>query len=164
MNENVIKKLDFILDKMVETNWLVTGNDLLQNGFYSDLKDYSLIGKDFKYLLSIFDKMEIGNISLKEDAESIGPDSKSIFFQKEGGFQVYFKNKKKELKKSKKEEDYQKESRTFNIEINKLTKENLILQNKDLKRKVLFGIIGFIIGAIITNLKDIIAFLQVILE
>jgi hypothetical protein len=47
------------------------------------------------------------------------------------------------------------------LEIQRLTVENLRLRNKQLKRTVLYSIIGFIMGAIITNLKDILILLKI---
>ena len=47
------------------------------------------------------------------------------------------------------------------LEIQRLTIENLELQNKQLKRTVLYSIIGFIMGGIITNLKDILILLKI---
>ncbi|RZK47875.1 MAG: hypothetical protein EOO99_12050 [Pedobacter sp.] len=43
--------------------------------------------------------------------------------------------------------------------INGLTIENLTLQNRQLRRQILFSIIGFIAGAILTNYKEVIDFL-----
>lgn len=45
-------------------------------------------------------------------------------------------------------------------EVSELTKINLNLQNTHLKRYILFSIISFVVGAILTNLKDIIALLN----
>ncbi len=59
---------------------------------------------------------------------------------------------------SEKENDRQE----MQYEIDRLTIKNLKLQNKDLKRKVWFGIIGFIAGAILTNLKDILILLKIL--
>ena len=46
------------------------------------------------------------------------------------------------------------------IKIKELTIKNLELENKQLKRYVLYSIISFIAGAIITNLKDILNLLN----
>jgi hypothetical protein len=48
------------------------------------------------------------------------------------------------------------------IKIAELTEINLTLQNKQLRTKMLFSIIGFIIGAIATNWKDILIILKLI--
>jgi len=46
------------------------------------------------------------------------------------------------------------------IEIDKLTIENLYLQNKQMKRYILYSIIAFVSGAILTNIKDIVALIS----
>jgi hypothetical protein len=48
------------------------------------------------------------------------------------------------------------------LEIQRLTIENLQLQNRQLKRTVLYSIIGFIMGGIVTNLKDILILLKIL--
>jgi VIT1/CCC1 family predicted Fe2+/Mn2+ transporter len=50
----------------------------------------------------------------------------------------------------------------FELEIQRLTIENLQLKNKQLKRTVLYSIIGFIMGAIVTNLKNILILLKIL--
>lgn len=47
----------------------------------------------------------------------------------------------------------------FELEIQRLTIENLQLQNKQLKTNLLYSIIGFIMGMIANNLKDILTLL-----
>lgn len=46
-------------------------------------------------------------------------------------------------------------------EIRSLTSKNLQLQNKQLKRVVLYSIISFVAGAIVSNLKEILVLLNV---
>jgi hypothetical protein len=48
------------------------------------------------------------------------------------------------------------------LEIQRLTIENLQLQNRQLKRTVLYSIICFIMGGIVTNLKDILILLKIL--
>lgn len=48
-------------------------------------------------------------------------------------------------------------------EIVKLNKENLELQNKKLKRDFFIAIISMIIGALISNIKDIFVYIQVLI-
>lgn len=43
----------------------------------------------------------------------------------------------------------------LDLKIKELIANNLHLQNKQLKRYVLYSIIGFVLGAIVTSLKDI---------
>ena len=47
------------------------------------------------------------------------------------------------------------------LKIKELTVKNLELQNKQMKRTVLYSIIGFLAGAIVTNLKDILILLNI---
>lgn len=46
--------------------------------------------------------------------------------------------------------------------ISELTIKNLELQNMQLKRYVLYSVIGFFVGAIVTNLKDILTLLNIV--
>lgn len=48
------------------------------------------------------------------------------------------------------------------LKIKKLTIKNLELQNKQLKRYALYSIISFILGAFVTNFKDILIYLNLI--
>jgi len=49
-------------------------------------------------------------------------------------------------------------------EIDSLTIENLKLQNKQLKRYVLYSIIGFIFGLIVTEFQNILTYLKLIMQ
>lgn len=51
--------------------------------------------------------------------------------------------------------------KALELDIKELTVKNLELQNKQLKRTVVYSIIGFISGAIVTNLKDILILLNI---
>ena len=59
-------------------------------------------------------------------------------------------------------EKYKKEAKmeSSELEIQRLTIENLKLQNKQLKRTLLYSIIGFIAGAIVTNIKEILTLMN----
>jgi len=149
MKSDYIEKLDFLLDLMVETDSAVTANHLIKKGYYQDL-DITQIEKEFKYLQSVFKELNVADVIFTQDAELISPTHNSIIFQRGGGFRTYYDD----LSKT---ETQGKEDRKLQQTINKLTAENLELQNKELKRKILFGIIGFIAGAIVSNLKDILA-------
>lgn len=48
------------------------------------------------------------------------------------------------------------------IKIAKLAETNLALQNKHLRTKMLFSVIGFILGVIVTNWKEILTILKII--
>lgn len=51
--------------------------------------------------------------------------------------------------------DSLKESNAMQNSIQQLTTENLRLQNRQMKRSILYSIIGFISGAILTNYKEL---------
>jgi|26BtaG_2_1085354.scaffolds.fasta_scaffold00362_5 hypothetical protein len=156
LTQKDIKKLDFILDKMIETGWLVTANDLHLKGYYDEHNDdIYKIEKDFKYLLSVFSTMNIGEVSMTADAEMVRPNDKAILFHRNGGFKEYVENLSSHKKN--KEENFKKEKERQNLsdEINRLTKVNLELQNKQMKRYILYSVISFILGAITTNIKSI---------
>jgi hypothetical protein len=57
---------------------------------------------------------------------------------------------------------YQNKIKDKEIEIIDLTKQNLILQNKQLRNKFIYSIIGVIVGFILSNWKDILIMLQII--
>lgn len=84
-------------------------------------------------------------------------------------YQKYLEEKEKSLNLSNLElqnESLKNQSLSDNrqVEIDNLTIENLRLQNKQLKRNVAFSIIGFLAGAILTNLKDIVEYFQRLLN
>jgi hypothetical protein len=156
LNEKDIEKLDFILDKMIETDWLVTANDLHINGYYDEYNDdIYKIEKDFRYLLSVFSTMGIGEVSMNKDAEMVRPNDKAILFHKKGGFKKQVENSKTEKENKENYSKKEKERQNLKDEIDRLTKENLELQNRQLKRYILYSVIAFILGALITNIKDI---------
>ncbi|WP_417859521.1 hypothetical protein [Xanthomarina gelatinilytica] len=156
MEEKDIGKLDFLLNKMIETDWLVTANDLHSNGYYDEYKDNTeLIEKDFKYLLSVFSSMGVGEVSMTADAEMVKPNAKAIIFHKNGGFIKYYSDLKENDSKVEIESKKETERQDLRDEIDRLTKVNLELQNKQMRRYVVYSIIAFMLGAIITNVKDI---------
>lgn len=156
LTEKDVEKLDFILDKMIETDWLVTANDLHINGYYDEYNDdIYKIEKDFRYLLSVFSTMGIAEVSMNKDAEMVRPNDKAILFHKKGGFKKQVENSITEKENKKKESKKETERQSLKDEIDRLTKENLELQNQQLKRYILYSVIAFILGALITNIKDI---------
>ena len=90
---------------------------------------------------------------------------------KVGGWLKYISDKEKQeseldLKIKEKENlelsllKYQNDIKDKEREIIDLTDKNLRLQNKQMKRTVLYSIIGFLSGVIVTNLKDILILLN----
>lgn len=60
--------------------------------------------------------------------------------------------------------DSLKESNAMQNSIQQLTTENLRLQNRQMKRSILYSIIGFISGAILTNYKELWDWLKAIIQ
>lgn len=123
MKNNDITKLDFILSTMVESNWLVTANDLHSSGYYDEFNDNDLlIERDFKYLLSFFDKTESGDTSYESDNTHVRPNNRTIPFYKNGGFEKYFldlefKNKEDKLNKEKELKRQEKQDKKLDIDL-----------------------------------------------
>lgn len=57
---------------------------------------------------------------------------------------------------------FEQEEKRNNLQyrIDELTEKNLKLQNREMKYKVFFAIIGFFAGAVVSNIKDISEFLK----
>ena len=72
-----------------------------------------------------------------------------------GGWLKYLANRDNEREEAK-------QKKQLDIKITKLTAINLELQNKQLKTRMWFSIIGFIFGAIVTNWKEILILLKII--
>ncbi|WP_159018037.1 hypothetical protein [Algibacter sp. L3A6] len=70
----------------------------------------------------------------------------------------YIKSKNNAINES---YEIEKERQEQKDEIDRLTKVNLELQNKQMKRYVVYSIIAFVLGAIITNVKDILILLHI---
>ncbi|GAA4239876.1 hypothetical protein [Winogradskyella damuponensis] len=98
LSEKDILKLDFLLDKMIDTDWLVTADDLHNSNFYSDKMSNKEMVDDFKYLLNVFDSTNSGTTNYEEDNTHVRPNERTIVFHRNGGFKEYFLTlKQKEL-------------------------------------------------------------------
>jgi len=177
LNEKDIEKLDFILDRMIESNWLVSANDLHQAGIYNEYHDnIELIEKDFRYLLSVFNEMNLGEVSMTADAEAVKPNDKAIIFHRKGGFKDYqnkirqkqmesvltrFDDDKRTMLDDRIQEltaenlEYHKEQRDKDEQIKNLTKDNLRLGNWDIRFRWAFYVVSAIVGFIIKWLIDL---------
>jgi len=180
MKETNIQKLDFLLDKIVETNYLVTFDDLLKSEFY-DINDLDNAEKDFNRFQKFFNDFNVGEISTKEDNSWIRKNINTLDFHEKGGFSIKFIERKISAESERKAESrliekenlekinlelqnenlkYSQSLRKQKEKISQLTSENLKLENKQLRRNVLYSIIAFILGAILTNYKDILIYLN----
>jgi hypothetical protein len=76
-----------------------------------------------------------------------------------GSLSNYFEEENNLNQSNQKEDEELKKLQTDNL---KLQNENLVLQNKHIKRYVLYALVSFIIGAIVTNIKDILILLDIL--
>lgn len=90
LSKKDISKLDFLLDIMIDTDWLVTADDLINSDFYSKKMSNKEMVNDFKYLLNVFDLTNSGKTSYEEDNTHVRPNEKTIAFHRNGGFEKYF--------------------------------------------------------------------------
>lgn len=142
-------------------------NELLSEGnlqrqsvynFFSDRNEAILIcdflsKKNFIKLLAPTDTEPFSVIEKKDGLS---------FFLKNGGLTKIAVDLEIEKKASEEKIKNQKELEFLNKKLTKLSIINIELQNRKLKRELLFGIIGFIIGVIITNWKDILILMNVL--
>lgn len=160
--KNDIKVLDFIINEVLFKN-SVNEHNLVENGLISnDLKinfqtrKTESSTKEFKRLISILKEYNVCDILETKDDIIISFNDLTLSFQNSGGFKKLFKEQKLKRKKDRLEFDNLK----LQNEVSELTKINLSLQNKHLKRYILYSLISFIAGAILTNGKDILNLLN----
>lgn len=107
---------------------------------------------EIKEYMQFHGLIKIGNIRWH-------PTEKARGISREGGWLKHL-DKQKEFLISQQVKLDNKEQ--LEIRIAMLTEINLTLQNKQLKTKMWFSIIGFIIGVIVTNWKEILTVLKII--
>ena len=84
-----IEKLDFLLGVLVETEWLVTANDLVEAKYYTHHSDPDLLS-DFKRYLVIFDHCNAAKVTLHADVYQANTTRDTHRFHIAGGFKAYF--------------------------------------------------------------------------
>lgn len=121
-------------------------------------RDERLNPKELKYVRSILYE----NKWIIRDSEielySLNGNKVEIL-RKSGSYSNYCKHLDKETKILKSKSDKKEQLET---KIAELTEINLTLQNKQLRTKMLFSVIGFILGVIATNWKEILILLKLI--
>ncbi len=155
MRNNDIVKLDFILNKIIQTDWLVTADDLIIGGFYKP-DEIELLKQDFKVFQNIFQELNVGEISLEEDNSWIKPNINSIIFQRNGGFtkkaqDLVDKSDKTKLKeiKNAEREDLELELAKSNIKANKLNEKNSKFNNRVNFINITIGVLNILVGTIV---------------
>ncbi|WP_431136937.1 hypothetical protein [Psychroserpens mesophilus] len=175
-NKEDIEPLDFIIDKCLETGFVVTADSLIKKGFIklTDKQGYGTLTplfnatKEFVRYLSILDNYDVCECKFEEDAEFARANRKTLHFQKQGGFKNLYAELKAEHKLEKRKNDleisnlelqqenftYQKSIRAKEEQIRNLTKANLRLGNWDIRFRWYIAIVSFIIGFIIKHFID----------
>ncbi|WP_417860872.1 hypothetical protein [Winogradskyella sediminis] len=168
--KNDIEPLDFIIEKCLETDWVVTAEPLIKKGFikltdeqgYGTLNPNFEVRKNFIRYLHILDSFGVCKCNFDEDCESARSNSKTLHFQKQGGFKKVYADLKAESKLTDKKSkleisnlelqkenfEYQKSIREKEEQIRNLTTDNLRLGNWDIRFRWLIAVITFIIGFI----------------
>jgi len=146
MNIELTKEQSQKGDKFIEM--LLPENALDRETVYAFFNDKDLANTvceilEQKGFINLLYKGEIHHFGL------ITPNNGLATFLKNGG-----------LTKIANEIEYQEMIKDKDNEIRDLTSKNLRLQNKQMKRAVLYSIIGFIAGAIVSNLKEILILLK----
>lgn len=165
-----IEPLDFIIAKCLETDWAVTAEPLIKKGYiklkdergYGFLNPHFEVRKNFVRYLHILDSFGVCKCNFDEDCESARSNSKTLHFQKQGGFEKVYAdliaestlaNKKSELEiknleLQKENFEHQKSIRGLESQIRNLTRDNLRLGNWDIRFRWYIAVGGFIIGFI----------------
>ncbi|MFH6605185.1 hypothetical protein ACEZ3G_17020 [Maribacter algicola] len=84
-----LPKLEFMLNKMIDTNWLVQAEDFVSDGIYRP-SERDILFLDFKYFLSIFEHYQVGTVNFEEDSLSVRPSINTVPFKRNGGFQKLY--------------------------------------------------------------------------
>lgn len=161
-----IEPLDFIINQCLIKD-IVTTDNLLEEKFIPYLKG-GLLEYDLKYnpvdefvrYLNIINEYDACECSFRADAEFARKNKNTLHFQRQGGFkkihsEIKAKSKISEQKNTleiknlelqKENLEYQKSLRDKEEQIRDLTKDNLRLNNWDVRLRWLIAIITFIIG------------------
>lgn len=169
-----IEPLDFIISQLLFKQ-IVTADDLIKEGLIAKNNDkgfeldlaYSPI-KEFVRYLHILDEYGACDCSFNEDAEFARVNRKTFQFQKQGGFKKIFSDfaVESELKKQKgnlelknlelqnENLEYQQSLRKKEEHIRRLTRDNLRLENWDIRFRWYIAVITFVIGLILKHFID----------
>lgn len=156
MDEEHLKLLDFILPTLSEKYPdSIKIMDLTHQ--YKKSTGSKFNHKQVSFFVNTYDSIYF-NKSGQLDQLTITTKTKHII-DNFGSLTKYFEENEKLIQKEKSSSDEITKLKTENLA---LQNKNLILQNKRLKRHVLYSIISFIAGAILTNIKDILILLNIL--
>jgi hypothetical protein len=152
MTEKQLKLLDFILPRLSE----IYPNGSSLSSLTHEYKKQTNIKFDYKektHLINLYNYEYFEYNDSTIDYIIITPDFKDKIDKNGSLSEILNKQNNSELEKQK----YEDELKKLQIENARLTNLNLKLQNKHLRRYVIYAIIGFIAGAIVTNWKEILS-------
>ena len=156
MKKSDIDKLDYLLGKIVETDWLVTYDDLLKSEFY-DINDQDIAERDFNRFQKIYSDYNVGEVSTQEDNSWIRKNLNTLEFHNSGGFIKKYNDEQKrkeqdkiQFLKTKEKEDLEIELAKSNIEANKINKKVAARNKKETIINIILGLVN--IGLLIWQL------------
>lgn len=150
--ENKIEKLDVVLGLVLKSKGFVTPNELYGTEYYQHSENAVM---EYEFYEMVFEFKRLGVVEVVNNGKGLKKNERTQNFVDDGGFANYYAKEKETSKKENEKQD-------LKDEIDRLTKTNLILQNKELRNKVWYSIIGFTVGAILTNVKEILILLQIL--
>jgi hypothetical protein len=116
--------LDFLIDKMLESDDPLESNVLTKNGFLNEFTEND-IEYEFTRLISIIDSLGKGK---KQTYSTIGDtierNENTLKFKESGGFQKYYQDQLLNLANKNQREQLETDLAKSNIEANELNKEN----------------------------------------
>ena len=156
MTEKQLKLLDFILPRLSE----IYPNSSSLSSLTHEYKKQSGIEFDYKeekHIIDLYNYQYFEFNEITNDYIKITPEYKEII-DRHGSLTNYLKEQNDIEKENQKFDD---ELKMLQVENARLENENLKLQNKHLRRYILYAIVGFIAGVIVTNWKEILFLLRI---
>jgi len=146
LNQLIEKNLKIVSESKTEFSYIY---DLLDKDGYECVKYNGIVIAD-----KMADRGLITRLNERIDLTELGRD-----IANNGGWITHLDRLAESKAKQKAKSDKKEQLET---KIAELTEINLTLQNKQLRTKMLFSIIGFILGVIATNWKEILILLKLI--
>ena len=155
MTEKQLRLLDFVLPKLSEIYPESSSLSSLTHE-YKKKTDIKFEYKEEKHIIELYDNLYFEYNSITNNYIKITPEYKEII-DRCGSLSNYLTEQENIDKENQKIDN---ELNILQIENARLQNENLKLQNKHLKRYILYAVIGFVAGVIVTNWKEIIYLLK----
>jgi len=140
IDKNDIEVLDFIIEKILEFDYPIESNAIINNGF---LNEYNETEREYEFsrLISVINDLKCGKSknNYSTPGDTIERNEQTLKFKKRGGFKKYYQD---ELIKKTKEEEIKQLSNIKLFWDSKLSK----WQVKTFWPVFVFGLVGFIFG------------------